>query len=361
LKKILFYTDTPNKGGAEKQMLLLAKHLTAMGHAVSLAYGQYSRIKDMHEDFAKWCESIFVLKTLHKHDPRHYFALRKILKKYDFDLLHIHLWNPASGRYGFFAASHMGIPIVTTEHDPFELSGLRRMIKHRCLAKTTMSIVISKDNFEHMLDNYGLNDTQLHLVYNGIEPERFLEHKKQADLPTGPGDIVITCVAELHPRKGHKYLLRAFTRLQKTIPRLQLLLVGNGLLKKELTERYGDNPGIHFLGWRNDIPAILKASDIFVLPSLKEAFGLVILEAMASGLPVIATRSGGIPDIIEEDKSGYLIAPGSSEVIENAIKTVLLNPDQKQDVAKEALKRIMFFTAAKMAQETVCVYARIIS
>ena len=107
-----------------------------------------------------------------------------------------------------------------------------------------------------------------------------MKNKEKVKLPINPGDIVITCIAELHPRKGHKYLLEAFTKLQATIPKLQLMLVGTGPLKGELNSKFGDHPNIHFLGWRKDIPQILKASDIFVLPSLKEAFGLSVVEAM---------------------------------------------------------------------------------
>ena len=78
---ILFYTDTPNVGGAEKHMLLLAKYLHKMGHQVSLAYGAYSKVKELHEDFSSVCKGIFPLPVIHKHDPRHFQALRKIASK----------------------------------------------------------------------------------------------------------------------------------------------------------------------------------------------------------------------------------------------------------------------------------------
>ena len=147
MKNILFYTDTPNIGGAEKQMLLLAKHLSQKGYQVDLAYGKYSKFSTMHDDFAKYCKSIHILPAIHKHDPRHYLSLKKIMKSGSYDLIHIHLWNPGSCRYAFFAADHLGIPIVTTEHDPFELTGLKRLIKNNCLEKTRQTITISNDNY----------------------------------------------------------------------------------------------------------------------------------------------------------------------------------------------------------------------
>ncbi|MFH1410889.1 MAG: glycosyltransferase family 4 protein, partial [Patescibacteria group bacterium] len=132
MKHILFYTDTPNLGGAEKHMLLLAKYLSAKEVQVSLAYGRYSKISKLHAEFARYCKQIFVLSTLHKHDPRHYSQLRKILAKNKFDLIHLHLWNPGSCRYAFFMASNLKIPIITTEHDPFELKGVKKLIKKSC-------------------------------------------------------------------------------------------------------------------------------------------------------------------------------------------------------------------------------------
>ena len=358
--KILFYTDTPNIGGAEKQMLLLAKHLHEKGIQVSLAYGGYSKVRQMHDDFAPWCENVYVLPTIHKHDFRHYFRLREILAHGGFDLIHIHLWNPGAGRYAFFAAHHAGVPVVTTEHDPFELRGLKKWIKGKCLEKTNQTIAISSENFRLLGNYYGIPKERLNLVHNGIEVEKFLENVDRAQLPVTEGDIVVTCIAELHPRKGHKYLLEAFQKLQLETPRLHLMLVGTGPAEKDLREKYGDLPNVHFLGWRNDIPQILKASDIFVLPSLKEAFGLVVLEAMASGVIAVATNNGGTVDIIENGKTGYLIPPANSERIIETIYIILQNPDQKRDIEKAAIERVQSeFTASKMATRTMQVYQKI--
>jgi len=362
MKKILFYTDTPGIGGAEKQMLLLAKYLNKTGHHIDLAYGKYGKIKTMHNDFEKYCEKIHVLNVAHKHDPRHYFQLKKILKKGKYDLIHIHLWNPGSCRYAFFAANHAGIPIITTEHDPFELHGFKKKIKNICLRKTDQTIVISSGNYGLLVDHYKLPEKWLSLVHNGIEIDRFLDTKNKADLPIKTGDIVITCIAEMHSRKGHKYLLDAFLKSQKQFPNLQLILVGTGPIENELKLKYNSHPHVHFLGWRNDIPEILKASDIFILPSLREAFGLVVLEAMISGAVTIATNNGGTVDIIEDGKSGYLIPPQSRERIINTIQTILQNPGQKEDIKKAATKRVKdYFTAEKMTEKTIETYSKITS
>ena len=361
MKHVLFYTDTPNLGGAEKHMLLLAKHLHKKGIGVSLAYGRYSKIAKLHNEFAKCCKQIFVLNTLHKHDPRHYTQLKKILAKHKFDLLHIHLWNPGGGRYAFFAASKTKIPVITTEHDPFELSGMKKLIKKSCLSKTSSTIVISADNYRFLDEYYEFPKERLELVHNGIEIGSFLDNHDKADLPVEKGSIIITCIAELHHRKGHRYLLEAFRKLQAHVAQLHLVLVGSGPAERELRDQYAQVPNVHFLGWREDIPQVLKASDVFVLPSLKEAFGQVILEAMASGTAVVATNNGGIPDIIKDGVTGYLVAPASSQAIFDKITIILKSPEQKRDIEKAALTSVKEnFTAKKMAENTLAVYNKAI-
>jgi len=358
--KVLFYTDTPNIGGAEKQMLLLAKHLNLNGLKVSLAYGAYSKIRGLHDEFAKWCESIYVLPTSHKHDPRHYSRLKKILKSGGFDLIHIHLWNPGSCRYAFFAASHFGIPIVVTEHDPFELSGLKKLIKQNCVKKTAQTITISSLNFRLLGEYYGVSEKRLNLVTNGIEVDTFLDNIEKAELPVEKGKIIVTSIGELHHRKGHKYLLEAFRKLRIESPNVHLVLVGTGPSEYEYKEEFSDLNNVTFLGWRDDIPQILKASDIFILPSLREAFGLVILEAMASGVVVIATNSGGATDIIKDGITGYIIPPSNSDRIVEAIFEIIRNPDKKRQMEIAAIDSVRKnFTAEIMAKKTIDVYNQI--
>ncbi len=359
MKHILFYTDTPNLGGAEKHMLLLAKHLSKKGIAVSLAYGKYSKVARLHDEFVKYCEEIYVLNTLHKHDPRHYSELKEVLSKNKFDLIHIHVWNPASGRYAFFAAYSKAVPIVATEHDPFELSGPKKWIKNACLEKADHIITVSQDNFRLLGEFYGVPPKRLKIVKNGIELDSFLDNHDKADLPVDNGPV-ITCIAELHHRKGHRYLLEAFRKLQAHLPQLNLILVGAGPAEHELKERFGQIPNVHFLGWRDDIPQILRASDILILPSLKEAFGQVILEAMASGVVAIGTNNGGIPDIIKDGVTGYLIPPASSQAIFERVTTILKNPHQMEDVKRAALASVKKdYTAEKMAEGTLAVYEEV--
>lgn len=341
---------------------MLAKYLSLKGYEVSLAYGAYSKISKMHDDFAKWCKEIYVLPVLHKHDPRHYSRLKKVLKEGEFDLIHIHLWNPGSCRYAFFAAKHYDIKIVTTEHDPFELTGVKKLIKKNCIEKTAHTIAVSSPNFRLLDQFFKIPEKQLTVVHNGIEMDRFLDNKNKAKLPVQDGDIVVTCIAELHPRKGHKYLLEAFRKLEIESPKIKLILIGTGPSEIELKKKYSDLQNVKFLGWRNDIPEILNSSDMFILPSLKEAFGLVLLEAMSAKVICIASNNGGTVDIIRDGKTGYLIPPSNSSKIIETIFTILRNPDQKKDIEEAALKRAEeHFTVERMTDNTIEVYNKVLN
>ena len=361
-KRILFYTDTPNYGGAERQMELLATYLKPLGFEVSLAYGMYSKLAEKKAEMEGAYAKTYLLPTLHKHDPRHYHTLKQLLREEKFDLLHLHLWNPGACRYAFWAGHHAKIPIVTTEHDPFELKGLKKLIKAHCLRKTDRIITISSDNFGQISELVDHAENRVFQIHNGIDLRPFLDNQDKASLNVENGATVITCVAEMHPRKGHKVLIEAFQRLQRAYPVLHLVLVGTGSIENELKAKYGANPHLHFLGWRKDIPQILRASDLFVLPSLREAFGLSIVEAMASGVPVVATDTGGATDIIENGKSGILVPPGDSDSLAMAIKTLLENPGQRKDMAKSALERAKtLFTAETMAKKTAELYENLLN
>lgn len=360
---ILFYTDTPGFGGAEKQMELLAKHLKNFGYTVHLACGHYSKLRSRKDELLNTYKTVHFLPTIHKHDPRHYSSLKKLIEKGPYKLVHLHLWNPGACRYAFSAVKRARltdrIPLITTEHDPFRLTGLKNKIKRSCLAKTDQIIAISMDNYRQLSDYGDIAKNRLNIVHNGIEADRFFDIHDKAPLPVYKGKTVITCIAELHPRKGHKTLIKAFEPLSEEMPNLKLMLVGTGPIEKELKEQYGSNPNIHFLGWRDDIPQILNNSDLFILPSEREAFGLVVLEAMASNVAVIATNNGGTKDIILDGKTGLLIPPHDVEAMKEAMRTLLTNPGQKRDMEEAALRRVKEeFTAQKMAEKTAAVYRK---
>lgn len=196
-----------------------------------------------------------------------------------------------------------------------------------------------------------INSDKVLVIPNSIEVEKYnLEvcpHQRKQflqELGIEQYSWIATTVARLHPVKGHTHLLKAIPRILERVPGVYFLFVGEGPLseqiKKEAHEMMIDD-SVHFLAVRQDIPMILACSDLFVLPSLSEGMPNVALEAMAAGLPVVATAVGGIPEIIEDGESGLLVPPADPHALAVAITRILTDPPQLKKMGSTARERIM--------------------
>lgn len=358
MKSVLFYTDTPAYGGAERQMELLAEYLPQQGYRVSLACGSYGQLNIKNPAVYA---NIFKISAWHKHDPRHYLGLKKLLKNNNFDLIHLHLWNPGACRYAFWAAKQAGIPVIVTEHDPFPLTGLKNIIKQKCVRIADQIIVVSQDNYRQVRQAVHNPEKRLNIVHNGIKLDTFMDMLDNVSNIVQHEKKIISCIGELHPRKGHRYLIEAFQQMQPDFPELELHIAGTGPAESELKQKYGHLKGVRFLGWIKEVAPLLKKSTLFVLPSPNEAFGLVLLEAMASGTLVIAANQGGPKDIIEHGQSGYLVQPKSAKDLARQICYALTHPEEREQIEKNALIRVKkHFNAEGMAAKTAVVYQKLI-
>ncbi|MBU0668092.1 glycosyltransferase [Patescibacteria group bacterium] len=370
MKKIFFYTDTPIYGGAERHMLLLAKNLNKDKFKVELICSGYKQLNEWCKNWKDAGFKVHRLKVAHKHDPRHHFQIKKILKTEKPDILHLHLWNPGGCRYAFSAVDKRSTKIVSTEHDPFPIQGLKKSIKKNCLEKTDHTVAVSDANKALLLKLYPQLKGKITTVHNGIDlnyysnellhfstqhREKLREELFRAD----PQDFVILVVAELHPRKGLKYLIEAFARINTNIPKIKLVLVGEGPERKileKLIKRLKIVNQVVLTGRRENIPQILKSANLFILPSVKEAFGIVLLEAMAAQLPIIATNTGGIPEIVENHKSGELVEPQNIDALAAKMEEVIRSNALMQKLAYMGHHRVKEFDAKVMAEKTEKIY-----
>lgn len=166
---------------------------------------------------------------------------------------------------------------------------------------------------------------------------------KKKTLLLDPDNIIIVCVGKLRDGKGHEYLLEAFESTYKQNSKITLLIAGGGerevLLRNQIST-YASKNNIHFLGDRTDVREILKVSDIFVLPTLGEGMSNAIMEAMASGLPIVTTDISTNKDIIENKKTGILVPIKNGEAIYKAITRLTENPEMRKQLGQEAKKEI---------------------
>lgn len=375
MKKIILYTDTPIVGGAERHILMLATNLNPEKYQITLICSNYKQLNEWAEQFKKKAIQVIRVNALHKHDPRQLLTLKKLFKELKPDILHLHIWNPASCRYAFMATNSEEIKIIATEHDPFALNGLKKSFKKKCLQKTAHTIAVSNSNKELMLKLYPELKNKISTIHNGIDLHDFEKELlhftsqeknriKQKLFQANNEDFIITSIAALHPRKGLKYLFQAFKQVQEKHSNSKLIIIGEGPEKKSL-EKLIKNLDLFnkvmLLGHQDNIPGILKSSDLFVLPSVKEAFGLVLLEAMAAQLPIIASNVGGIPEIIQNHKNGELVESEAPQALSAKIIELIGNQALGQKLAFIGHHDVKNFDIKLMARKTEEVYDNVLS
>jgi glycosyltransferase involved in cell wall biosynthesis len=203
----------------------------------------------------------------------------------------------------------------------------------------------------------GLADPRrIHAVYNGIDLARFAPDEgrrsaRRALWRLRGDDILLVAAGRLSPEKGHGDLLATAIRLQREHPRLKLAICGEGPLAAELARAGGRGtaPGAILLpGLVKDMPSVLAAADIFVHPALYEGFGLACLEAMAAGLPVVATRVGGLPELVRHGQDGFLVPPGDMDALAAALRLLVDSPGRRAWMGRKARLHAASFGRQRM-------------
>lgn len=211
----------------------------------------------------------------------------------------------------------------------------------------TKYIVQTEVSREELMRKLRLPAERIAVIPNAIDVTEFEfeldKEKKRASLGLAADDIAITCVSKLRRGKGHEYLLEAFDGVHREYPKTKLLIAGDGERKQELLDqavRYSSKPSILFLGNRDDVKEMLRISDIFVLPTLGEGMSNAIMEAMASGLPVITTDIPENRELIEHEKTGILVPIKDSSSLAKAIKNLLGDGQRRRNLGESSKRGI---------------------
>jgi glycosyltransferase involved in cell wall biosynthesis len=257
--------------------------------------------------------------------------------------MHTHL--PEAAWYGLPAGWLAGVPVRISHlqncywHWPTKL----RLLDKSTSVFATKSVACSEAVRRFYRKKMWYCGSAIHVIHNSVDLKRFqgLPGRIEARRLLGvPDDALLTsCVASFDEQKGHVYLLDAMFRVRAAAPKALLLLVGEGSLRRKCehdVESGGLAGSVRFLGRRTDIPLILAASDLFVLPSLWEGLPLVVAEAGAASLPVVATRVDGTPEIVRDGITGLLIPPKHSELLAEAIVMLLQDSARREQMGKKA-------------------------
>lgn len=266
---------------------------------------------------------------------------------------------------------------VATQHflDPEHVShkGVKATvfhIAHRWVSKhMAHCVAISEAAREGVLRRGEAPAEKVTTILNGIRPldpaQLTPPDQIRAELGIGPETPLIVCAARLEREKDVQSLIAAMPEVKAKFPEAVCVVAGRGAQQEMLTAQIeaADLQGtVRLLGFRKDAQSLMQAGDIFVLPSLAEPFGLVILEAMSLGRPVIATDAGGPKEIVEKGKTGLLVPPSDPPALAAAICRLLADRPGTEAMGRHGLERFRTrFTAARMAQDVLALYRRILS
>ena len=299
-------------------------------------------------------------------------AMVRLLRRERIHVAHTH--NSKAGFLGRLAARLARTPVVVHTvhgfafHDA-ESAWRRRLFRalERMAADWADHTIFISQPLIEWADREGiLRPGRYSKIYSGIDVESFRRHAAADPTPVrrslglGPGDRVVGLVAKLWEGKGHRVALEALARIRPEVPEARLLLVGEGPLEPELRRRaaeLGVADAVVFAGFRTRIAEITAACDLCILPSFFEGMGRVLLEAGAAGRAVVASRVGGIPDVVEHGVTGLLVPPGDARALARAVRELLCDPERAARMGRAARERIRErFDAGVMARRIVEVY-----
>lgn len=214
-------------------------------------------------------------------------------------------------------------------------------------------VVANSSAASERLIEEGVPDWKVARIANGLDLARYTAAggDSSAPQPTSREPRVITTVANLRPGKGHDVLLKAATRVVGRVPDVRFRIVGDGAHRRELERQaaaLGIAANVEFLGHRDDVPKLLRESDVFAFPSYMEASPNAVIEAMAAGLPVVATRVGGVPEIVEHERNGLLVAAGDERALAAGLLRVIERPDLASRLAAAARQAVARFSFDRM-------------
>jgi glycosyltransferase involved in cell wall biosynthesis len=291
-------------------------------------------------------------------------VIRLILRLRDLapSIVHTHLIH--ADLYGTIAARMVGVPVVISSRhndDPFRtqspLSVLLRIVNRY----TNRFIAISERVRGFTIEHEKVPDSVVDTVYYGLpiseQNREVIDVRSEFGLSKGP---LLVCAARLTEQKGHKWLLRAFRSVVDQLPETSLLLLGDGPLRKHLEDtviKLGISKNVRFAGWRTDVMDILPSTDLFVLASEWEGFGLVLLEAMSLSLSIVATEVGGIPEVVLDGETGWLVKSKDSDALAGSILAALRSPHKMLECGRMGKLRVQnTFSVKKMIVDTEKIY-----
>ncbi len=352
--------------GAENMVVQLAGELHKRGDCNVVA-GVIENLATPHVEVAEESEKRGVRSMIFpcrgKLDTRTILAIRSFCQEEKVDLIHSHGYK--ANLYAFFATRSLGnIGLVATCHNWLGDDPKMKLFAaaDRFFLRYFSAVAAVSEELKRKIINAGIEAEKVHVQNNGIDLERFgvapgTREEVRAALGIPESAVVIGTVGRISAEKGHVHLLNTTAELINRHPQTFFLIVGDGELRQQLEKEWGGSRVI-FTGYRSDLPQLYSCMDIFALPSLTEGLPLVLLEAMAAGLPVVASRVGSVPDLVVDGDSGLLVEPADDTALHRSLLHLLNDPETRKTMGANARGRVMAgYSAATMAAGYQALYS----
>ncbi|HET7460127.1 MAG TPA: glycosyltransferase family 4 protein [Longimicrobium sp.] len=341
-------------GGVHRVTEVLARGLQARGHEV-IVYGRPgSMLQERMRGVAPF-EPILKGMDL---SPRVLWRVRKALRRHRPDVLLALMKKDV--RLTVPVARMLGIPAVVRHANDQPLpSGPRGRIlyggavTHVTNAGATKRTILASAPW--------LAPERVEVIHNGLDPAPF-EAAEPVALGLPPGAVRFGYVGSFEPRKGLKVLAEAWRSVAERVPRAHLLFAGKGTDEAALREMLGGLPRVHWLGYRRDVPNVMRALDVLVLPSFVEGAPNVVQEAMAAGIAVIATAVSGTPELVRDGEHGLLVPAGDAPALASAITRLAADADLRHRLAAAGHARVRAeFSLERMLDRYEALFKRVVS
>ena len=341
---ILHLIETGGPGGAEQMLLRLAEEYGRRGFSQMVCLRKDGWLA---EEVRKRNLPLEIRPLGRLPDAGWLSDIRRQALSYGVKAIHAHEF--AMNVRGAILARSLGIPSVATVHGTGYFGDkFMRRFAYRLTSRLTHLVAVSADIRQHLIERAKIKPEQVSVIPNGVDTKRFKFNAPKrlamrAHLGIRDNEFLLGTVGSYYPVKGHRFLIEAMRELVKVDSGIRLVMAGQGPLAHDLQQQaldQGVGENVRVIGYIEDTSAFLSALDLFVMPSLSEGQPLALLEAASNGRCIVASNVGGVPEIIENGKSGILVPPGDSNALAAAIMRVWREPARRENLAGSAALEI---------------------